>query len=219
VKSRHGERFNHDDDASFYDVQVRREGNPIRSGYGAVLRWVAEYSNALSGRVLELGSGTGNLTALLDSERPILCVDLSERMFEIAREKLAGRAGGIGYVREDLLGFFDNCDDVFGVIVSTYAVHHLEEDEKQRLFEAIRGVLQPGGVAIFGDLMFASERARREFVLECRGGERAWLADEVEDEYFWLVDRAVSALEELGFEVRTEQFSELSWGVRAELRL
>jgi ubiquinone/menaquinone biosynthesis C-methylase UbiE len=41
-----------------------------------------------SSRVLELGSGTGNLSCLIDQCGELVCVDLSEQMEAIARSKL-----------------------------------------------------------------------------------------------------------------------------------
>lgn len=42
MKSRHAEYFNHDGDAPGYDRDVTNEDDPIRTGYNAVLDWVAE---------------------------------------------------------------------------------------------------------------------------------------------------------------------------------
>jgi ubiquinone/menaquinone biosynthesis C-methylase UbiE len=41
-----------------------------------------------SSRVLELGSGTGNLSCLIHQCGELVCVDLSEQMEVIARSKL-----------------------------------------------------------------------------------------------------------------------------------
>jgi SAM-dependent methyltransferase len=92
MRSRHADRFNHDEDAPEYDLDVRNEEDPIRAGYAELLEWVArEASIGPDARVLELGSGTGNLTALLPPARELLCVDISGAMTHLAREKLARR--------------------------------------------------------------------------------------------------------------------------------
>jgi len=40
-------------------------------------------------------------------------------------------------------------------------------------------------------------------------------AQAIEEEFFWSIDTAVPDLKELGFQVETTRFSDLSWGVVA----
>ena len=62
MRSRHADRFSHDEEAAGYDRDVLDEADPIRTGYDALLDWVAKSAEpAPESRVLELGSGTGNL--------------------------------------------------------------------------------------------------------------------------------------------------------------
>ena len=225
MRSLHADRFNHDADATGYDADVRDETNPIRAGYAEALRWVArEAAVSSTDRVLELGSGTGNLTELLGPAGEIVCVDVSTEMGAIAREKLAARpraaATPYRFVDADLLEALDVVDGAFDVVASTYAVHHLTEEEKTGLFATVRRRLSPGGRAVFGDLMFESTAARAETLAKLRqaGDEDSIeLAETIEDEFFWDLARATAELRGLGFAVHTHRFSELSWGVAATL--
>jgi hypothetical protein len=55
--------FNRNDGAEGYDVDVRNERDAIRAAYSKVLEWVVQKAHTIStSRVLELGSGTGNLS-------------------------------------------------------------------------------------------------------------------------------------------------------------
>jgi putative AdoMet-dependent methyltransferase len=225
VRSRHVDKFNHDLDAAGYDAEVRDESDPIRAGYAATLRWVADAAAVRPDqRVLELGSGTGNLTALLGPANEIVCVDVSREMAAIARAKLDGldRATRtrLRWIEADLLEALDAVEGDFDVAVSTYAVHHLTEDEKAELFADLRSRLRPGGRAIFGDLMFVSAAARAAAVRRLRtagDADSLELAATIEDEFFWDLERAAATLGRLGFTVRSHRLSELSWGVAAEL--
>ena len=86
------DRFNHDEDAGDYDLDVTNADDPIRAGYDELLQWVTERAAiGATDSVLELGSGTGNLTAQLPSCARLVCVDISDEMTRIARSKLAGR--------------------------------------------------------------------------------------------------------------------------------
>ena len=90
MRSSYGDVFNHDDEADAYDLEVRNEKDPIRAAYDDVLRWVAQEARVIStSRVLELGSGTGNLSSLIPPCGELICVDLSGRMEAIAQKKSA----------------------------------------------------------------------------------------------------------------------------------
>jgi protein-L-isoaspartate O-methyltransferase len=66
MRSANADIFNHDTEAAGYDHEVRNEADPIRAGYQEVLGWVVQQAQIFpTSRVLELGSGTGNLSALL----------------------------------------------------------------------------------------------------------------------------------------------------------
>ena len=213
MRSRHADRFNHDEDAADYDRDVLNEADPIRAAYDALLDWVAgRAAPDTRSRVLDLGSGTGNLALRLAAFGELVCVDVSQEMARIARSKLA-RHDSIEWVRADLLAYFDAPGPQFDAVVSSYAIHHLVEDEKQQLFERISRRLAPGGRVAFGDLMFESAQARRDTLDAYRASGRAELADDIEDEYFWDVSSAVAGFEALGLDIETRRFSELSWGI------
>jgi putative AdoMet-dependent methyltransferase len=120
-------------------------------------------------------------------------------------------------VQADLLEYFEDAP-VFDAIVSTYAIHHLTEDEKPILFESIYHSLRPGGVAVFGDLMFADAAAMQELIKKYRQEGRLGLVADFDEEFFWFVDQATDILTMLGFETEVKRFSDLSWGIVARKR-
>jgi putative AdoMet-dependent methyltransferase len=216
MQSQHADKFNHDDWSNIYDEHVRNEEHPIRTGYDAVLNWVAEKSHTTPDSVvLDLGCGTGNLSLRLKAFKRLVCVDISEKMLAVAQQKLVGRKG-VEFVQADLLGYFER-EDVpqFDAVVSTYAIHHLTEDEKAVLFRKIDGVLKPGGRAVFGDLMFRDSGARDQQVEAYREQGRMDIVEDIEDEFFWLVSQADLLLGVFGFQTEVKRFSDLSWGIAA----
>jgi hypothetical protein len=75
MRSAHGKVFNHDDEADGYDAEVRNEKDPIRAAYSNVLEWVVKEARIIStSRVLELGSGTGNLSSRIPRCSELVCV-------------------------------------------------------------------------------------------------------------------------------------------------
>jgi len=100
-------------------------------------------------RVLELGVGTGTLTALLLTRFPhaeVTGIDLSPRMIARAREKLRPFRERVELVAGDLEAFEDA---PYEVVLSALAIHHLADSAKWRLFRRIYRNVPRGGY--FGD--------------------------------------------------------------------
>ena len=215
MRSVHGPVFNHDDHATDYDADVRNEKDPIRAAYHDVLAWViSEARIDSSSRVLELGSGTGNLSCLLDRSGELVCVDLSERMEAIARSK-SGHLVNRRFIKADILEVFDYERAPFDSVISTYAIHHLTDEEKRLLFAKIFTDLVPGGRAVFGDLMLQNQAEKASKIQEYLTKGDAKTAQAIDEEFFWSIDTARLDLNELGFQVETKRFSDLTWGVAA----
>ncbi len=100
--------------------------------------------------VLDLGCGDGRLAALMLEARPsvgrVVAVDVSPPMLERARARFADdrrvevREGDLAVPLDPLaaLGPFD-------VVVSGFAIHHLEDGRKRELFGEVSRLLAPGG--------------------------------------------------------------------------
>lgn len=218
MRSKHVDDYNHDEWAGGYDADVAQEDNPIRAGYDALLDWVVQAADIHSGSpVLELGSGTGNLTARIPACGEVVCVDISQRMEEIALPKVA-HLKRRSFIVGDILEVFDGPLDRFDAILSTYTVHHLTREEKRLLFERVWAHLAPGGRAVFGDLMLEDESQAAVKASAYRAAGQTDVAESIEEEWFWRLDACVADLEEIGFTVTVRRFSDLSFGVLAEKR-
>ena len=109
---------------------------------------MAEILPAAPERVLDLGCGDGRLAALVLSQRSsvteVVAVDASAPMLERAGERF--QADGRVSVREWDLNDSITALGSFDVIISGFAIHHLEDHRKQTLFGEIAAQLTPGGV-------------------------------------------------------------------------
>jgi putative AdoMet-dependent methyltransferase len=215
MRSANADIFNHDNEAADYDDDVRNEADPIRTGYRDVLRWVVQQAQITStSRVLELGSGTGNLSELIASCAELVSVDLSENMEAIATCRVR-HLGNRRFIKADFLEVFGQELGKFDAVISTYAVHHLTDQEKLRLFALVCDHLLPGGAAVFGDLMVQNSSEKEEKIQQyLTNGDQA-TAQAISEEFFWLLDIAIADLKRLGFNVKAERFSDLSYGVIA----
>ncbi len=137
-----------DREARGYD-RTARESMP---GYGDLHRtlvWGIPYLPTRAFHLLELGVGTGTLTALILREFPharVTGIDLSPRMIARARTKLRKEADRVELVAGDL-GAFPLAK--YDAVLSALAIHHLTDPAKWRLFDRIYRCLPRGGY--FGD--------------------------------------------------------------------
>jgi putative AdoMet-dependent methyltransferase len=215
TRSPNADIFNHDNEAADYDNDVQNEADPIRAGYQDVLRWVVQQAQITpTSRVLELGSGTGNLSELIASCGELVAVDVSENMEAIAKRKMRHLANRL-FIKADILELFSQELGKFDAVISTYAVHHLTDQEKQRLFALVFDRLLPGGNAVFGDLMVQNDSEKEEKIHQYLAKGDPATAQAISEEFFWSLDTAIADLKRLGFKIRAERFSDLSYGVIA----
>ncbi len=109
---------------------------------------LAELLPATPRRVLDLGCGDGRLTALVLEHRPaveeVAAIDFSPPMLALAAERFTGDAR----VR---VRHGDLCEPIpamgrFDLVVSGFAIHHLEHARKQELFAEVARLLAAGGI-------------------------------------------------------------------------
>lgn len=127
--------------------------------------------------VLEIGIGTGNLAArLLEKGCAVIGVDQSREMLLRAKAKLPD----VELLEGNFLALPLE-DGSVDTVATTYALHHLKEEEKRLAVAEMMRVAQPGGRIVIGDNMFADAAAReldRERLLSA-GLQRVW--DEIEN--------------------------------------
>ena len=135
--------------ASRYDAQ-RRWIIPEMDDYYSAAVWAAECTNSHPA-ILDIGAGTGLLSALIIQKYPdasLTLVDLSESMLSMAKERFAGRKD-VRYITGD----YSSVDFAgrYDLICSALSVHHLEQDDKRRLYKKIFDNLHPDGIFVNAD--------------------------------------------------------------------
>ncbi len=106
-------------------------------------------------RVLDLGAGTGLLSAAVAARYPralLTLVDLSPAMLRVAEQRFADGKGEritfqvMNYCEKPLTGTYD-------LVISALSIHHLADTAKIDLFGKIHTILEPGGMFINADLV------------------------------------------------------------------
>jgi tRNA (cmo5U34)-methyltransferase len=135
--------------ASRYDAQRKWIIPEIDDYYSAAV-WAAECKNPRP-TILDIGAGTGLLSALMTRKFPdahLTLVDLSESMLSMARERFADRKD-VRYITGD----YSSVDFAgrYDLICSALSIHHLEHEDKRRLYKKISDALHPDGMFVNAD--------------------------------------------------------------------
>lgn len=147
----------------------------------------AAAAEALPGRILELGTGTGETALRVLARLPaasLIGVDVSPAMLGRAREVLPREVDlRVGRFEEDLpAGPFD-------LVFSALAVHHLDAEGKRDLFRRVARELAPGGRFVLADVVVPADPAAARVELE-EGFDRP---DRIGDQLGWLAEAGLDA--------------------------
>jgi tRNA (cmo5U34)-methyltransferase len=145
-----------DERAAAYDTLAARTVPAGERLYDAVATAIPEKS----GRVLELGCGTGLLTARIRQARPaaaVTCIDSSPAMLAVARQKPALES--VTFVGQDIRAPWPG--GPYDAVVSMFCLFALERNEQRQMLERARRTLRRGGVCVTG-AVFRPETIREE---------------------------------------------------------
>ncbi len=158
-------------------VQLSEEDNEYPfAGYKDVLGTIYNIVHRKEkAKILDIGFGTGVLTKkLYDDGYEIYGIDFSQRMIEIAKGKMP-LAKLFQY--DFFKGLPKELENIqFDYIISTYAMHHLEDEDKIKLINKLEEYISRDGRIIIGDVAFQT----RELLEQCKAKyENYWDDEEI----------------------------------------
>ena len=165
--------------AGCYDSSVEsceEAGEYPFAGYKDVLETIfCRVTSKTSAKVLDIGFGTGVLTArLYDGGHNITGIDFSAEMIDLAQAKMPGASLYCHDFAEVLPKTLGRAK--FDYIISTYAMHHLSDDRKVQFIMELWTHLEKGGEILIGDVAFET----RDKLTACRNQNiRKWDEDEI----------------------------------------
>jgi putative AdoMet-dependent methyltransferase len=176
--------------ADGYDktVQLSEESDQYPfAGYKSVLNQIFnEVMQTMGSRVLDVGFGTGVLTAkLYEHGHHIDGLDFSPRMIELAQAKMPMAHLIEWDISQGLPEMIK--DKKYDSIISTYALHHLPDEEKTSFLRGLLPLLTKSGKIYIGDIGFQ----KREELEKCREHSRGYWD---EDEYYFVYEEFQSAV-------------------------
>lgn len=213
IKNDWKDKWNFDSWAKTYDKSIKNEIGSLKfyRKYDVLLDTV--FSQAVESKdnnikILEIGVGTDNLAErFLKKNYSIIGIDQSREMLNVAKEKYPMLKLRLG----DFLKIpYENNE--FDVIISTYAFHHLNDEEKTVSIKEMLRVLKDNGRIIIGDLMFESEIAKENMMKTFTKDQ----IEEIEDEYYSNIELLRDEYEKHNKKIQVTRIDELVYIVTAE---
>ncbi|WP_227717237.1 class I SAM-dependent methyltransferase [Methanobacterium lacus] len=176
-------------------------------------------------KVLDLGTGTGNVSKAIKEKfkhASIDCIDIAEKMIEMAKIKLEGYTD-IHYYTGDFYEF--EFEEKYDVVVSSLALHHIKtDDEKKKFYHKIYHILKEGGIFINSDSVLGSnERMQKlnkekwkEFMLNNVSEDEVedkWVPQSKKEDYPAPITNHLKWLEEAGFKDLDIVWKYYGWAV------
>lgn len=139
-----------------YDGLIPRLIPHYHEQHDLILQLIPFESNA-NIKVLDLGAGTGILSALILTAFPqakVLAFDLAENMLKVCQTNFSS------FQKRLTLQQGNFAEDDFGsgydLVVSGLAIHHLDGAGKQKLFQKIFQSMNSGGILLIRDIVTAA---------------------------------------------------------------
>ena len=186
--------------AKNYDESVISAKDYPFDGYERVLDRIVEIVKPNSKmRILDLGTGTGNLAKrFMEHKSMVWGLDYSNKMLSEAKKKYPN----LNIIQADILGdWMQSVAGKFDCIVSAYVFHEFNIDAKidliQRLFS---NLLEENSCLVIGDVAFPTKKILEKVKLITG---KTW----DEEEYYWVAEETLRALELSGYHAEYEQIS------------
>ncbi|MDE5853760.1 MAG: class I SAM-dependent methyltransferase, partial [Ruminococcus sp.] len=108
-------------------------------------------------RIIDLGAGTGLLTYFWYQHCPnskYVLVDIADEMLNVAQKRFLG----IENVSYQVANYINELpSDSFDTVISALSIHHLENNDKEKLFSRIYDALPNGGLIVNYDQFCAGQ--------------------------------------------------------------
>lgn len=184
-----------------YDESIEKysHGYPFE-GYYDVLSYVQNLVNIKKQvKILDVGIGTGLLTnELYKKGCEIHGIDFSEKMIELAKKKILN---GNFYCSNFKFGLPNELGVTkFDYIISSYALHHIKDEEKINLIKQFKNKLNENGKIIIADIAFETKNKMEELKEISKSN---W----DEDEFYMVAEDIKDEINKLDLDTKYTQIS------------
>ncbi|MGR3207585.1 class I SAM-dependent methyltransferase [Bacillus glycinifermentans] len=195
----------YDDTVVGHDLQYKE----VFRNYDGILDDVVKRSGS---KVVEFGVGTGNLTAkLIAAGKNVYGIEPSKSMRDIAVSKLPK-----GTLVSDG-DFLDFPAPPFSpdTIVSSYAFHHLTNDEKREAVRQYGKMLAKHGKIVFADTVFKDRDSYISAIQDAKNRGYYQLAEDLETEHYPTISEMETIFTSEQFSIAFQKHNDFVWVMEA----
>ncbi|MDB5055452.1 MAG: transcriptional regulator [Bacilli bacterium] len=206
------DKWNFDNRAFTHDERVLNNDNEYKDYEEALkitVQWVAPKVGEIG---LDIGIGTGNLAGkFLEKGIRMVGIDQSKEMLKQCQRKYPemeiklGNFLAIPYV-----------DGQFDFVVTTFALHHISEEQKRLALDEMRRVLKPHGTICITDLMFENETKKEKYLKNLHEKGKTDVINVIENGYLSLCSQLLQWFDENGYITKHKQINDLLYIVYAD---
>ena len=138
--------------------------------HAAFVKKTAEVFRKLSQkklRILDIGCGDAMALLPILQQAPVAFYsgyDLSPYALQMAAANLSSQHFPSSFKEGNMMMLIQEEKKQFDVVHSSFAIHHLQDDEKQKLFKACFDKLTPGGKMIYIDVFRQRGNTREQYI-------------------------------------------------------
>ena len=161
--------------ADDYDLHMSENSDLHETGFISLLKAIPVMKDPLS--ILDLGCGTGAGLKYVFDKVPnahVVCVDVSEKMLYILREKYPEYIDNLEIMCKSYLKM-EFGKEKFDYVIACSTLHHLLAEDKLELYRKIKRALKPDGVLLIHDYISLTEEEeltrREKFLSLIENGE------------------------------------------------
>ncbi len=190
-----------------YDGLIPRLIPRYHEQHDLILQLIPFETNA-NIKVLDLGAGTGILSALILEAFPqakVLAFDMAENMLKICQTNLSAFQERLtlqqGNFAEDDFG------NGYDLVVSSLAIHHLDGARKQTLFKKLFQSMNSGEILLIRDIVTGGtprlteqyEQLWRQYMKDSGEDDKIWFQKYLEEDITSSMEEQTKWLAESGF--------------------
>ncbi len=160
-------------------------------------------------RALDLGAGTGILSALILKAFPqttVVALDFAENMLTACRRNLSVYQDRVIFRRGNFA--VDDIGAEYDLVVAGSALHHLDDLGKQKLLKRLFSAMNPGGCFLCQDIVYGAspdlteqyETIWRQYIRSNGENDEHWFSKYLEEDMPSSVEDQMKWLIEAGFE-------------------
>jgi cysteine synthase A len=203
--------FLFDNWADAYDQTVsdaKGEYHEVFEGYQHILEeTVSNIGKKAGDIILDIGSGTGNLTYIAKlAGYNVTGVDPNKNMRAIAEEKFPD----IDFADGGFLNIPQSNSSI-DAIISSYAFHHLSDEDKKLAALLFSTKLKTGGTVVIADTMYETDEEKTKLIRDSISKNYTSLAEDLETEFYTTHKVLSDIFTYAGFETSFKQMNKFVW--------